>query len=216
MLFSTFLPRTPCQLSVTRNCPRKDLPRSCTSAITAGAVALVPSNPSNSYCFASGSISADTCDRGSKDTSAPVSSNTGTFWITMPVCSDLTITSATGAGGSNRAASYACIIRLPDFHHKIPRIFRMRQLWRADPGDGRRETSSGFLLDTQMDASSLWQRERLKGAKCAVAEDGIDTTDHVLILSAILARCIRGFPFRRAACEPPASHGCRHSWYAGL
>ena len=39
-----------------------------------------------------------------------------------------------------------------------------------------------FFFDTQMNARSLRQRERLKWAECALAEDGIDVTYHERIL----------------------------------
>src|SRR5688500_8713571 len=56
----------------------KGLPRNFNSAVTAGATLFLPSNASSSYCFASGDTSGATCERGSRDTSAPVSSNMGT------------------------------------------------------------------------------------------------------------------------------------------
>src|SRR6266550_8840841 len=101
----------------------------------------------------------------------------------MPACCDFTVTSASGAGGSNRDASYACIARLPNFHHKIRGVFRVRQLRRVNLRGGRDCVDARLLFYAQVNASSLGQRERLKRPECALAEDGIDLTDHEIILT---------------------------------
>jgi hypothetical protein len=194
-----FRPRIPCQPSIRRNCPRKDFPRNCNSTVMAGAVLFVPSNATSSYCLVSGDVSAATYERGSRDTSAPVSSNIGTSPISMPSCSDLTVTCASGAGGSNRAASYSCIVRPSNIHHKIGGIFRMRQLRRTKFHCGRHKAGSCALFHTQMNASPLGQRERLKGAKRALGEDGIDLADHEVIL---INRCRTVEPLSSPIAKP--------------
>src|SRR5687767_5693471 len=107
----------------------------------------------------------------------------------MPSCSDFRVTSASGAGGSNRASSYAWIARLPDFHHEIGRIFRMSEPGCANLRCGRDGFGARLLLYAEMNACSLRQRERFERAKCAFAEDGIDVADHETILAGSGARC---------------------------
>src|SRR5271154_2229146 len=101
----------------------------------------------------------------------------------MPRCSEFTTTSASGAGGSNRAASYACIAGLPNFHYEIVCIFRMSQFRRVNLRDGLHRVEFCLLFDAQMHAHSLRQRERFKRPKCTLTEDGIDMADHDAIIT---------------------------------
>src|SRR5438105_3355254 len=96
----------------------------------------------------------------------------------MSSCSDLTVTSATGAGGSNRAASYTGIAVLPNFQHEVGGILRMRELRRANLRRRRYRGNTCFVFDTQMNAGPLGKFERLNRSECALAEDGVDLTDH--------------------------------------
>src|SRR5580704_16428508 len=99
----------------------------------------------------------------------------------MPSSSDFTVTSASGAGGSNRAASYACIAGLLNLHYKIGCIFRMSQLRRVNLGGGGRNLDACPFFDAEVNAGSLRKRERLKGSECALAENSINLTDHGVI-----------------------------------
>jgi hypothetical protein len=90
---------------------------------------------------------------------------------------------ASGAGGSNRAASYACIVALPNIHHEIARIFRVRQLRRTNSGTRAYRPGVRRVFDAQMNASSLGQRKLFKRAECALAEDGFDVAEHEAIIT---------------------------------
>src|SRR5687768_6502878 len=97
----------------------------------------------------------------------------------MSGCCERTVPSASGAGGSNRAASYACIAGLPNFHHEIRRVFPARELGRVNPRGRSHGACAGLFFYAQMNSSSLGERERLNRPEGALAEDGIDSADHV-------------------------------------
>ena len=81
------------------------------------------------------------------------------------------------------AASYARVARVPELHDGIGRVLRAGQLRRMNRSGGGQGTGVGLLLlDPQANPSPLRQREGFDWPKRAVAEDGIDVTDHESIL----------------------------------
>lgn len=59
----------------------------------------------------------------------------------------------------------------------------MRELGRADRGGWRASTGSWLFFNTQVDARSLGQSQWLKRLECPMAEDGINVSNHKMIVS---------------------------------
>src|SRR5205823_13428781 len=72
----------------------------------------------------------------------------------------------------------------------IRRIFRVREFRRMNLRARPHATGTRLLFDAQVNARSLRQRKRLERSERPLREDGIDLTDHELIVTSIGGRCI--------------------------
>ena len=90
---------------------------------------------------------------------------------------------------------------LPNVHHEIGGVFRVCEPGGVDCVDARDGAGGGLLFNAQTDARPLGKTEGLRGAECALAEDGIDVAGHGGMISAECGNTAMGQQLSSASVE---------------